>query len=89
MASMPYNNRNNQNQPGMVGQAYNPSFSRGKGRRMKSSKPAQARLVRPYLENKIKGCGSSGRVPASHGQGPEFKPYYHQKKREKNRTRIY
>jgi hypothetical protein len=46
----------------------NPSYSRGRGRKMINSRSSQEKLVRPYLKNKIqtKGLGydSSGRVLA-------------------------
>jgi hypothetical protein len=51
--------------PGMLVH-YNPSYSGGGGRRISSSRPAQAKLVRPYIKNKIQtkglGHGSSGRA---------------------------
>jgi hypothetical protein len=44
-------------QPGMVVHACNPSSSGGRGRRISSLRPAQAKSVRPYLKNKIKTTG--------------------------------
>jgi hypothetical protein len=38
----------------MVVHSCNPSYSGRRDRRLTSSKPAQAKLSRPYLENKIK-----------------------------------
>jgi hypothetical protein len=45
-------NPNKEIKPGMMGHAYNPSYSGGRGRR--SSKPAWAKVMRPYLRNKKK-----------------------------------
>jgi hypothetical protein len=36
----------------MVVHTYNPSYSGGRGRKITSLRPAQARVMRPYLENK-------------------------------------
>jgi hypothetical protein len=55
----------------------NPSNSGGRGRRILSSRQARAKLVRPYLKNKIKRGWrgvSSGRAPAQHVLGPGFCP---------------
>jgi hypothetical protein len=38
----------------VVVHAYNPSYSGGKGRKSMNSRLIQAKLVRPYLKNKIK-----------------------------------
>jgi hypothetical protein len=37
----------------MVVLVYNPSYLRSKGRKIKSSRPAQAKLVRAKVKNKI------------------------------------
>jgi hypothetical protein len=56
----------------MVVLDYNPSYSGGRGRRMANLKPAQAKIVRLYLRNKIQikklgmwiKCGTLGSIPA-------------------------
>jgi hypothetical protein len=40
---------------GIVVNAYNPSYSGGRGKRIINSRPALAKLVRSYLKTKIKG----------------------------------
>jgi hypothetical protein len=37
----------------VVAHMYNPSYSRGTGRKMMSLRLAQAKLARPYIKNKI------------------------------------
>jgi hypothetical protein len=46
--------------PGMVSHSCNPSYSESRVRRIGRSRPALAKLVRPYLKNKIqiKRCWS-------------------------------
>jgi hypothetical protein len=39
---------------------FNPSHSGGRGRRISSSRTGQAKLVRPYLKNKIKTKRAGG-----------------------------
>jgi hypothetical protein len=41
----------------MLVRVYNPSYWGGRGRRIKSSRPVWAKLVRPYLKKKIKTRG--------------------------------
>jgi hypothetical protein len=38
---------------GVVAHSCNSSYLGGRGRRIESSRPAQAKLARPYLKNKI------------------------------------
>jgi hypothetical protein len=58
--------RSSMNPLGMVADACNPSYLEGRGRRITSSRPAWAKLARPYLKTKCKqkgwGCGSNGRA---------------------------
>jgi hypothetical protein len=42
---------------GMAVHTCNPSYSGGEGRRISISRSAKAKLVRPYLKNKIKRAG--------------------------------
>jgi hypothetical protein len=45
----------------MVEHACDPKY-KGRGRRIVSSKPAQAKLGRPFLKNKINGLGGIAQV---------------------------
>jgi hypothetical protein len=38
----------------MVAHSSNPKYSGGRGKKIESSRPAQVKLERPYLKNKIK-----------------------------------
>jgi hypothetical protein len=45
------------NKPSVEAHVYNPSYSGGKGRKIKSSRPAPAKLGRPCLNNKMQAKG--------------------------------
>jgi hypothetical protein len=64
-----------------VAHVCNPSYSGGRDQEDRSSKPAWAnRSSRPYLEKTLHK-NKAGRV--AQGEGPEFKAWYHQKKKKK------
>jgi hypothetical protein len=67
-----------------VAHAFNPSYSGGRDQEDHGSKPAWANsspdpiLKKPFTKNKKRAGG------VAQGVGPEFKPQYQKKKREKS-----
>jgi hypothetical protein len=63
-----------------VAHACNPSYSGGRDQEHRSLNPAQANiLLDPILKNPITKNWAGG---VAQGEGPEFKPQYHQKKKK-------
>jgi hypothetical protein len=65
----------------LVAHTYNPSYSGGRNQEDHSSKPGQANSSQDSIsKNTLQKRNGAGGVAL--GEGPEFKPQYHQKKRK-------
>jgi hypothetical protein len=69
----------------LVAHAYNPSYSGGRDQEDLGLKPAQAKFRSPYLEKNPLQKRAGGVV---RGVGPEFKPQYSKKKKEKSKNKT-
>jgi hypothetical protein len=65
-----------------VAHTYNPSYSGGRDQEDRSLKPAQAySSVRAYLKKSLSYKWAGG---VAEGEGPEFNPKYHKKKKKRS-----
>jgi hypothetical protein len=70
-----------------VAHACNPSYSGGRNQEDCGLKPAQANsFTRPYLKKTLHKKRDGG---VTQGVGPEFKPQYHQKQKQKKNLAVY
>jgi hypothetical protein len=69
-----------------VAHAYNPTYLGGRDQEDRGSKPAWAKKAPETLSPKPFHKNRAGRV--AQGEGPEFKPQYHKKKKKKLKRNI-
>jgi hypothetical protein len=68
--------------------AYNPSYLRGRGRRITNLRPVYAKLLRPYPPaKKMLEYSSHGKALMRQAQDPVFNLQYHFKKEKRKRKR--